>query len=172
MSKDELIKILSEPEPRISIEKIRKKYNESRDKRYKRVREVKNLFNLSFDEDYYKPTKTNDSFINNYIEYESKEDKGKTLSIKEYLKTTIPYLSDIINDHKTQGKWEVHSDNTVINYKTQREWKIQLTMTINFMSSKDSNVIRTMYTKSNNKEIVIGNETDEMIRELFKSLLQ
>ena len=40
------------------------------------------------------------------------------------------------------------------------------------MSSKDSDVTCTMYTKSNNKEIIIGNETDEIIRELFKSLLQ
>ena len=32
-----------------------------------------------------------------------------------------PFLSDIINDHKTQGEWGVHSDNTVIDYKTQEE---------------------------------------------------
>ena len=31
-SKDELTKILSKPEPKISIEKIRKKFNESRDR--------------------------------------------------------------------------------------------------------------------------------------------
>ena len=24
-----------------------------------------------------------------------------------------PYLSDIINDHKTQGKWRIHSGNTI-----------------------------------------------------------
>ena len=58
--------------------------------------------------------------------------------------------SDIINDHKTQGEWKVHSVNTVIDYKTQRERKIQLTMTINFISCKDSNETRTIYTKSNN----------------------
>ena len=29
------------------------------------------------------------------------------------------YLSDIINGHKTQGEWKVHSGNTVIDYKTQ-----------------------------------------------------
>ena len=27
-----------------------------------------------------------------------------------------PYLRDIMNDHKTQGEWKVHSGNTVINY--------------------------------------------------------
>ena len=30
-----------------------------------------------------------------------------------------PYLIDIINNLKTQGKWKVQSGNEVINYKTQ-----------------------------------------------------
>ena len=82
------------------------------------------------------------------------------------------YLRDIINDHKTQGKWKVHSGNAVIDYKTQGEWKIQLSMTINFISSKDSDEIRTMHTKSNNMQIMMGNETDEIIEKLFNSLLK
>ena len=45
-------------------------------------------------------------------------------------------------------------------------------MTTNFMSSKDSDETRAMHTKSNSIEIMIGNETDEIIRELFESLLQ
>ena len=80
------------------------------------------------------------------MEYESKGDKDKILSIKEYPDMMRPYLSDIINDHKTEG-----------------EWKIQLTMTIDFMSSKDSEETRTMRTKNHNIEIMIGNETDEII---------
>ena len=56
------------------------------------------------------------------------------------------YLRDIINYHKTQG-----------------EKKIQSIMVINFISSKDSNEIRT---KSNDIEIMMGNETDEIIEEL------
>ena len=56
--------------------------------------------------------------------------------------------------------------------KTQGEWKIELTMEINFMSSKDSSETRTMHTKSNNNEIMIGNEKDEIIKKLFDSLLQ
>ena len=39
-------------------------------------------------------------FSNDYIEYKSKGDKDKTLSIKEYLYMIRPYLSDTINDHK------------------------------------------------------------------------
>ena len=45
-------------------------------------------------------------------------------------------------------------------------------MIINFISSKDSYEIRTMCTKSNNIKIMIGNETDEIIEEIFESLLQ
>ena len=65
--------------------------------------------------------KTNDAYNSNYIEYESKGDKNKTLSIKEYLNMIRPYLRDIINDDETQGEWEVHSGNEVIDCKTQGE---------------------------------------------------
>ena len=36
--------------------------------------------------------------------------------------------------------------------------------------SKYSDDIRTMHTKGNNIEIMMGNETDEIIKEPFKSL--
>ena len=62
--------------------------------------------------------------------------------------------------------------NTLIDYKTQLEWKIQLTISISFLSSKDSDETHTMYTKSHNIEIVIGSETDDSRKELFESLLQ
>ena len=150
-----------------------KKFYDYDDIKYKGIRNVRNLFDLSIDEDCYKPIKTNDAFNGYHIECKrSKGDRGKTLSMKEYLDMIKPYLSNIINNHKTQGKWKVHSDSTIINYKTQGEWKIQLTMTINFMASKDFVKTRTMHAKSNNIEIMIGNETDELIRELFDSLLQ
>ena len=77
------------------------------------------------------------------------------MSVEYYLDEIKLYLSDIINDHKTQGKWKIH-----------------LTMTINFFSSKDSEEIRIMHSKSDNIEILIGNETNESIEELFESLLQ
>ena len=57
-------------------------------------------------------------------------------------------------------------------HKTQSEQKIQLTIQINFLSSKDSEETSTMHTKSANIEIMIGKETDEIIEKLFKSLLQ
>ena len=52
------------------------------------------------------------------------------LTIKEFLDMIRPCLKDIINDHETQG-----------------EWKIKLTMVINFISSKDSDKIRTICSK-------------------------
>ena len=84
--------------------------------------------------------------------------KVMEINTKLYLLTISkikPYLNDLIDHHKTQG-----------------EWKPQLTMKINFISSKDSHETRAMYTKSNNIEIILGKETDEIIDELFNSFLQ
>ena len=95
------------------IQKIEKnlsklnKYHDYDDIEYRRIRDIKNLFGLSIKKDYYKPIKTNDAFNNDYIEYESKGDKNKTLSVKEYLNMIRPYLRDIINDNKTQGEWNI-----------------------------------------------------------------
>ena len=83
-----------------------------------------------------------------------------------------PYLSDIINDHKTHGLVSHHSGNKTWVEETPSKWKIQLTMAINIISSKDSEETRTIHTKSNNVEIMMGSEIDEIIEELFKSFLQ
>ena len=46
-------------------------------------------------------------------------------------------------------------------------------MAINFISSKrDPDETRTIHAKICNVEIMLGSETDEIIEELFKSLLQ
>ena len=127
---------------------------------------------MSIDEDYCKPIITNGAFNNNYIQYESKGDKDKVLTLSEYLDMIKPYLSDIINDHKTLGIVRFYSHNKTWLDKTQREWKIQLTAAVNFISSKDSDETRNMRVKSNNVEIMMGSETDEIIKELYKSILQ
>ena len=125
-----------------------KKYYHYDDTEYRGIRDIENFFNGNLlnrvvlneiDKDYFKPIKTKSAFNNNYIEYENKGDKN--LSPKEYLDIIRPYLSNMINDHKTQS-----------------EKKIQLTMQINFISSKDSEKTRTMHTKSSNIEIMMGNE--------------
>ena len=86
--------------------------------------------------------------------------KAKETKIKNYHPKNIfhlirPYLRDMIND-----------------YKTRREWKIQLTMQINIISVRDSKETRTMYTKSRSIEIMMGNEADDIIEEFSKFLLQ
>ena len=58
------------------------------------------------------------------------------------------------------------------NNKTQGEWKLQLTLAIKFVSSKDFKETRTLHSKSDNTETMIGSETDEIIEELFESLLK
>ena len=68
----------------------------------------------------------------------------------------IPYLHNMINNHKTLG-----------------EWKIQLSMKINFVSSKDDSDETCIISNwSDIIEIIMGSETDDITDELFKSFLQ
>ena len=46
-----------------------------------------------------------------------------------------PYQSDIINNHKTYGLVRYHSGIKTWFKKTPSEWKIQLIMQFNFISS-------------------------------------
>ena len=69
-----------------------------------------------------------------------------------------PYLSDLINDHKAIET-------------SSNEWKIQINMHINFVSSNDTGQIRTVFVWSDNEEIRLGNETDDIIERLISSFL-
>ena len=77
-----------------------KKYYDYDDIEYRGIRNVRDLFDLSIDEDYYKPIIARGAFNSSYIQYETKGGKGKNLSIKEYLNMIKPYLNDIINTIK------------------------------------------------------------------------
>ena len=102
----------------------------------------------------YKPTIVKSGYNNNYIEYRSERDK--LLTVEEYLALIEPYLTELINDYKSKG-----------------EWKIQLTAQINFISLRPgSDETRVMHTRSVNEEFMNGSDTDEIIKELFKSFLQ
>ena len=84
-----------------------------------------------------------------------------------------PYLSDIINDHESTKNLRVHSSSEVIDYQTQfGEWETRLTVSINIISSKDSDETCNMHAKSDNIETMIGSETDDIIDGIFESLLQ
>ena len=104
--------------------------------KYGIIRYIWNLYEHKR-EDYYQPLRVGNFWSNSYIEYESNSDRNKTPSIEEHLNKVRPYLKDIINDLKKSDAW-----------------KIQLTITINFISSKDSNEERVLHSKSYDIEIV------------------
>ena len=117
------------------------------------LRDVKNLFKHQEEEIYDKPVREGNFWSNIYIEYESKSDKNKTLSVGEYLNKIRPYLNHIRN-----------------NLKKSDTWKIQLKIANNFISSIINNEKRVLRLKSDNIEIMISDEADEIIKELFDSL--
>ena len=55
--------------------------------------------------------------------------------------------------------------------KKSDTWRIQLTIAINFIFSKDTDEEHVMHSKSDNIEIVIYNKGDKVIQELFESFL-
>ena len=85
--------------------------------KHKIIRDIRSLFEV--EEDYYKPKRVSGFWNNSYIEYESNDDKNRNLSLDEYLSKTKPYLPNIIIDLQNSDLW-----------------KIQLTIAINFISSK------------------------------------
>ena len=68
----------------------------------------------------------------------------------------MPYLRDMINGYKTA--------------KT-RVWKIQISIRVNFIFSKDTGETRTIYIWSDNENIMGENETGNIIKEIFESFL-
>ena len=66
----------------------------------------------------------------------------------------IPYLAGLINKRKNNN-----------------EYKIQLSMSVNFMCITDKEKTRTFYVKSDNKEIRLGDGTSNIINEFIKSFL-
>ena len=82
--------------------KINKTIREIRKENRDKVKILRDLdFALDPEKDHHEPKITVSAFNNNYIQYESIGDKDKNLSIKEYIDIIRPYLSDIINNHKT-----------------------------------------------------------------------
>ena len=115
------------------------------------IRDIKTLSQQK--EDYYKPIRAGNFGSNNYIEYESNGYRNKILSITEYLDVIKPYLKDINNLQKSDT------------------CKIQLTIAIDFISSKDIDKELVIHPKSDNIKIISHEEADEVTEELFKSLL-
>ena len=130
------------------------KYHDYDDYEYTGIKDIKDLFKLSIDKDHYKPTLAKSGYNGNYAQYESKGDK--ILTLKEYLALIEKYLRELINYYKNKG-----------------EWKVQLIAEINFISLKPgSDETHIMHTRSDNIEITVGDDNDDIIEELFKSFLQ
>ena len=105
--------------------------------KYKTTKNIRSLFEKE-KEDYYKPKRVDNFSKRNYIEYESDIDRNEKLSAEEYLNKIRPYLKDIKNDLKISDTW-----------------KIQLTIAVNFVSSKDAEEEHAMHSKRDNIEIMI-----------------
>ena len=128
-----------------------KKENEAiKDRIFKDIRDL----SVEEKEDYYKPVRVGNFRSKRYIEYENNGDRNKALSLEEYLNKNRLYLKDI---------------KTI--FKKSDIWKIQLTITINYISSEDNDEEHVMYSKSDNIKIMINDEADEVMKELFQSLL-
>ena len=124
------------------------KYHDYDDFEYKGIKDIKNLFKISIDKDYYKPKLNKSGYNKNYAQYESKGDK--ILSLKEYFNLIEKYLRELLEEKKKQ-----------------------LTIEVNFISLKPgSDETRIMYTRSDNIEIMFGDDNDDIIEQLFESLLK
>ena len=103
----------------------------------------------------YKPIKISGAFSDNFVEYKSSSKKDKSISITRYLNNIRKHLRKLINDKRKKGERE-----------------IQLIIKINFISSKNFNETRDIYSKSDNFEIMMGADTNKIIEKLFESLLE
>ena len=109
------------------------------------IRDIKTLFLQ--EEEYYRKTVIISNVRNNdYIKYESNSDRNKNVSVKEYLNVIKPYLKDMIIDLQISDMW-----------------KIQLTIAINFISSKDVDEQCVMHSKSENIEVMLYDDAYEVL---------
>ena len=74
--------------------------------------------------------------------------------MKEYLNIVKPYLNDIITNLQKSGTWKVES-----------------TTAVNFISSKNNDEEQVMHSKSDNTEVMTYDNGNEVIEEIFESLL-
>ena len=161
MSKDELLSAFKKSEPFKDIKEISKKNIDEN----KLIRDLRTLYEPE-EENYYKPQKLKGAFDDEYIEYESNGDRDQKFSIEEFLNMTRPYLSSVIDDHKDERKiqlaMEISFVSTVKDSNTD----------FNKKSNKDSNESDPIHIHSENSLVFIGYETVNIIKELFKSLLE
>ena len=77
-----------------------------------------------------------------------------------------PYLRDLINGHKPTEELNNDGDSERV------EWKVQLVMQNNCISTKDFEETQTIYSASKPVEIFMGTDTDDTIDRFFDTFLQ
>ena len=107
------------------------------------------------DDVYYKPIDVKSSFEGNYVNYQSNGDKDRSLAITFYLMKVEPFLCDFIYFYKENG-----------------EWKIQLSIQVNFIADNNDDKGLILHTKSNNVEIMRGIDSKTIVTELYDTLKQ
>ena len=129
------------------------------DEEYKAIRDLEHLLEevTENDEDYYKPERVRNAFNNdngdyNYIVYESRGSKYYD-SLEEYLSKIRPYL-----------------ENMITNYISIGEWKIYLTISTNFISSRNPEQFRIRHSYSENIEIMSGTDINDAVNNLLTTL--
>ena len=88
-----------------------------------------------------------------------------------------PYLRDLINYLKPTMRLSNEENNKDFNETNNSddergEWKIQLVMKNNCISSKNFEDTRTVYSASKPVKVFMGSNTDDAIDTLFDTLLQ
>ena len=68
----------------------------------------------------------------------------------------IPQLTKLINERKNNNK---------------NEQKTQLIMGINFINITNKEITHTFYVRSDNEEIILGDDTSDIINKLIESFL-
>ena len=115
------------------------------------------------------------------MEYNSKEHRYENLSPEEYLDIIRTCLRDLNNEHKPidesndndeSNDDDDDDDDDDDNDSDRAEWKIQLTLQNNCVSTKYFENTRTIYTKSEPIEIIMGSDTNDVINRLFDTTLK
>ena len=149
---------LKNNEPRV-LSRIDSHLNELYDDLLKKSKYKQNylygLEQLFNDDVYYKPIEVKSSFKGDYVKYESNGKKDRSLSITLYFLKVEPFLYDLTDFYQTVG-----------------EWKIQLSMQVNFIADNYDKKGLILHTKSDNVEIMRGIDTKTIVTKLYDTLKQ
>ena len=137
----------------------KKNYMDHDDEEHKGIRDLEYLMEeiREDNEDYYKPERFKNAFKNdtgdyNYIVYESRGSKYYE-SLEEYLSKIKPYLENMIRNYISIG-----------------EWKIQLAISTQFISSRNPEQFRIRQSNSENIQIMTGSDINDAVNNLLITL--